>query len=444
MGATDVHPGRIPWVLRAVLLVALMVGTLQPAWANVARVGRVHSAMPSQRSTLGAAPRSLRLAVARTLGPDAGETAPGAQEAKLTAPDGLRGDAFAWSVALSKSTAIVGAPFKVFPGPHTYGAAYVFVRSKSGTWSYQAELTASDPAENDHFGYSVAFSGYTAVVGAPYRDVGPNQAAGAAYVFVRSKSGTWVQQTKLTAPGGAADDHFGYSVAMSKSTALIGAPEEISGDGAAYVFDRSDQGIWSLTTTLVASDPSPQSKFGWAVALSGSHAMVTSPTNDVVPAGAAYAFTRSKAGTWSQEDELTGSWGSFGLSVALSKTTAIVGSPVENSFEGAAYAYVHTKSGWALQATLTASDGAASDQFGYAVGFSGSTSVVGAPYHAATGSAYEFVRSRGTWFPGPELAPLDGVSGDRFGWSVAVSGMLTVVGTPWKDTTTGAAYVFSF
>lgn len=70
---------------------------------------------------------------------------------------------------------------------------------------------------------SVAVSGDTALVGAPYCDVAGNVVAGAAYVFVRS-GGAWVAQAKLTAADGAALDIFGYSVALSGDTALIGAP----------------------------------------------------------------------------------------------------------------------------------------------------------------------------------------------------------------------------
>lgn len=49
--------------------------------------------------------------------------------------------------------------------------------------SQLAELTASDGAADDSFGYSVAVSGKTAVVGAPYHQVGSNADEGAAYVF---------------------------------------------------------------------------------------------------------------------------------------------------------------------------------------------------------------------------------------------------------------------
>ena len=101
------------------------------------------------------------------------------------------------------------------------GSAYVFTRSGT-TWTQQAKLTASDGAADDYFGYSVALSGDTALVGAYWDDVGANYDQGSAYVFTRSGT-TWTQQAKLTASDGAAGDHFGHSVALSGDTALVGA-----------------------------------------------------------------------------------------------------------------------------------------------------------------------------------------------------------------------------
>src|SRR5207237_5892128 len=98
----------------------------------------------------------------------------------------------------------------------------------------RAELTASDGAAKDYFGYSVAISDATAVVGAYNK----NSATGAAFVFVRSGT-TWTQQAVLTASDGSAGDQFGLAVGIAGSTALIGAGNKNSSTGAAYVFVRS-------------------------------------------------------------------------------------------------------------------------------------------------------------------------------------------------------------
>ena len=148
------------------------------------------------------------------------------RSARLTASDHARGDQFGYSAAISGSTAVVGAYAK----NSSTGAAYVFVHSGTG-WSQQAKLTAPDGAAGDQFGYSAAISGTTAVVGAP----GKNSFTGAAYVFVRSGT-AWSQQAELTASDAAVNDEFGWSVAISGTTAVLSAPLTNSEAGAAYVF----------------------------------------------------------------------------------------------------------------------------------------------------------------------------------------------------------------
>jgi hypothetical protein len=140
---------------------------------------------------------------------------------KLLAGDGAAGDYFGASVAVSGNTAIIGAYGDDDKGSGS-GTAYVFVRAADGTWSQQAKLTADDGASWDVFGCSVAVSGDTAVIGA-YADDDKGSASGSTYVFVRATGGAWSQQAKLTADDGAASDWFGYSVAVSGDTAVIGA-----------------------------------------------------------------------------------------------------------------------------------------------------------------------------------------------------------------------------
>jgi FG-GAP repeat len=366
------------------------------------------------------------------------------QQAKLTASDGVMGDAFASSVSISGSTVVVGAYTKASVLGIFIGAAYVFVRSGT-TWSQQAELAASDGVSNDLFGISVAISGSTAVVGAT-----ENVAArgdGAAYVFVRSGT-NWTQQAKLTAADGALfGDGFGFSVAFSGSVVVVGAPFKNSGTGAAYVFVASG-GTWSQQAELTAADGAANDWFGWSVAISadinsptGLHVVVGAPSKNS-SAGAAYLYLASGT-TWSQQAKLTASDGasgdSFGDSVAVSGSTEVVGAKGKNSNTGAAYVFGPP----AQQAELTASDATAGEDFGETVAISGSTAVVGAPAkNTLAGAAYVFVRSGTIWSEQGKLIAADNASRDEFGWSVAVSGSTAVVGAFAKNLSTGAAYVF--
>ena len=253
-----------------------------------------------------------------------------------------------------------------------------------GTWTQQAELTASDAAIGDGFGSSVALSGTTALVGAPYR----NYRTGAAYVF-SGAGGTWTQQAELTASDAAIGDYFGSSVALSGSTALVGAAGH-NRTGAAYVFNGAG-GTWTQQAELTASDAATGDGFGSSVVLSGSTALVGAYYRNSYT-GAAYVFSGA-GGTWTQQAELTASDAAigdyFGLSVALSGSTALVGAAGHKFNTGAAYVFNGAGGTWTQQAELTASDAAIGDQFGL-VALSGTTALVGAPGHNNTGAAYVF------------------------------------------------------
>src|SRR5215468_5026307 len=168
-------------------------------------------------------------------------------ETKVTASDGVVGNLFGFSVALSEdaSTVVVGADQELVQG--AAGKAYVYVRSGS-TWSEQAKLTPSDGAGGDHFGFLLAISGNTVVVGAPGHAAG----AGQAYVYVRSGT-TWSEQAKLKASDGAAGDALGWFVGISGDTAIVGAPFHQADTGQAYVYVRSGT-TWSEQAKLKASD----------------------------------------------------------------------------------------------------------------------------------------------------------------------------------------------
>ena len=386
------------------------------------------------------------------------------QQAKLTASDGAANDYFGYSVALAGDTALVGAPSK--DGLYaSQGAAYVFVRSGT-TWSPQRKLTASDGAANDEFGTSVALSGDTALVGADRADVSGNADQGAAYVFVRSGT-SWNQQAKLTASDGAANDYFGWSVALSGDTALVGAYwADVGGNadqGAAYVFGRSGTS-WNQQAKLTAPDGAADDYFGGSVALSGDTALVGAYLADVsgnVDQGAAYVFVPDpNTGAWNQQQKLTTTDGAagdlFGLSVALAGDTALVGAPYKNDtfqWQGVAYVFVRSGASWNPKARLTASDGAAYDEFGVSVALAGDAALVGAPFadvggNANQGAAYVFGRSGANWSEQAKLTAPDGASGDLFGWSVALSGDTALVGAIRADvggnTDQGAAYVYRF
>jgi hypothetical protein len=175
-------------------------------------------------------------------------------------------------------------------------------------------------------------------------------------------------------------------------------------------------------------------------------------------AGSAYVFVRSGT-SWTEQAKLTASDAaasdSFGYSVSVSDDTAVVGAHHDDheggTDAGSAYAFWRSARGWTEQAKLTASDAAGSDFFGWSVGLSGDTAVVGAHVdnHAGSsdaGSAYVFARNGAGWTEQTKLTASDADDLDYFGISVALSGDTTVVGTRGDDHQggfdAGSAYVF--
>jgi streptogramin lyase len=323
------------------------------------------------------------------------------------------------------------------------------------TWTQQQELTASDGASQDVFGYSVSVSGNTALIGAPSRTINSNADQGAAYVFVRG-GGVWTEQMELTAKDGAANDSFGISVSVSGNTAVIGADGKNSSRGAAYVFVSDGLG-WTQQQELTASDGAPGDDFGISVSVSGNTAVIGAPfktINSNADQGAAYVFAGSATESWTPNEQyrLTATDGvpgdDFGISVSVSGNTAVIGAYGKNSSQGAAYVFVFNGKAWAQQPELTANDGAGGDDFGASVSVSGNTAVIGAPgktinSNANQGAAYVLARdAAGAWTWQQKLTASDGMARDSFGSSVSASGDTAVIGAFHRNYYSGAAYMF--
>jgi hypothetical protein len=380
------------------------------------------------------------------------------QAQKLASSDGAAGDYFGEAVALSNGIAMTGA-IAATVGSNTYqGAVYAF--AQTGSQFEEQKFTASDGADGDRFGISVAIDGDTALVGALLAAVTGHSAQGAAYVFERSGE-TWSEVQKLVATDGAAFDRFGASVALEGDTALIGGWGAVGQRGAAWVFTRSG-GTWSQQARLDASDGATNDFLGQSVALSGDTAIAGAWGADIggnAEQGAAYIFTRSGT-TWSQQAKLTAADGmpndSFGQTVSLDGDTALAGSPFakvgDNFLQGAAYVFTRSGTTWSLQTKLTADDGQPLDRLGFAVALDGNTalcSALGASFDNETnrGAAYLFTFAGGNWTQQAKVGASDGVPFDDFGQSVALAGDTAVVGadfaTVGKNTFQGAAYVFA-
>ncbi|HXM21637.1 MAG TPA: hypothetical protein VN948_10280 [Terriglobales bacterium] len=220
------------------------------------------------------------------------------QTAKLTASDGLTGDQLGYSVSISSNTVVAGAPLATVGAIQAPGAMYVFMKPAGG-WANStqtAKLSASDGRPNDYLGYSVSADGNTVLGGATFATGGPHDSDGAAYVYVEPPSG-WVnmnETAKLTAPNDGTGA-LGFSVALDNNIAVAGAPyinygQNFAG-GAAYVFVKPKSG-WatgSSKTKLVGSDAKFSAEMGSSIAVDG-HTVVAGAPAINRDTGAAYVF----------------------------------------------------------------------------------------------------------------------------------------------------------
>ncbi len=358
---------------------------------------------------------------------------------KLWPTDGAGDDQFAYSVAISGTIAVVGARDDDDNGTYS-GSAYLF---DTITGEQLFKLLPSDGAEEDWFGTSVAMSGTTAVVDA-YKDDDNGENSGSAYLFDTT---TGLQLFKLLPDDGAANDQFGHAVAISGTTAIVAAiydDDNGGASGSAYLFD---------TTTglqlhkLLPNDGAGGDYFGSSVAISGTTAIVGASSDDDNGywSGSAYLFDTI---TGEQLFKLLpndgGSFDQFGWSVSISGTTAIVGAPLSESKgreTGSAYLF-DTTTGQQV-AKLRPNDGRKNDYFGVSVAINGITAIVGAEgdddrgHHS--GSAYIFNTTNGQ--QAAKVVPIDGKEDDLFGWSVSISGTTALVGA-YANEDKGSAYVF--
>ena len=358
-------------------------------------------------------------------------------ETKLLIPDSTGGDHFGESVGISGGVAVVGAPDHDTPASGC-GSAYVFGLAGGAP---DHKLTAPGAAGGDEFGMSVGVSGDVAVIGAPGADL--------AYLY-NVTSGAYLRA--LAGTDTASSDAFGCSVAIDGNRAIVGAYKDddgFSGAGSAYLFDVT---TGNQLHKLTALDPGFNDYFGRSVAISGGVAIVGAAENDDAgtSSGSAYLFDVASGAQLKKLLALdAGGSDKFGCAVAISGGVAIVGAYQDDDppmDSGSAYLF-DVATGNQLD-KLTADDAASTDFFGYAVAISGNLAVVGAYQDddagTTSGSAYLFEVSTGDQID--KMVASDGAGGDRLGFSVAVSGGRGITGAKFDDdpqSGAGTAYIFS-
>ncbi len=343
------------------------------------------------------------------------------------------------------------------------GAVSVFLRT-GATWAQQQRILPSGLDKYDEFGWSVALSGDTLVVGSPGEDtlIGGSE-SGSVYVFTRS-AGVWTEQQKLLGSNVGVNSRFGYAVAVEGDTLIASAPREnvdgVSRAGSVYVFTRSGS-TWTQQARLKVAGAVADDILGTSVDLSGNYAVIGAEAADTptgADAGAAYVFLRSGV-NWTFQLRLLSPapviGGEFGRSVAIDGGTIAVSDHARDNATGRVVVFTGATTVWPVQQTLAASGGQPVDFFGHAVALRGDVLFIGA-YQADLntnvdrGAAYSFLRTSNVWaqvdkFFASDASTTGGT--ERFGFGVALSPSVAVAGAPLDEngalSDAGAAYVFN-
>ena len=342
-------------------------------------------------------------------------------------------DRFGSAVAISGDTAIVGANVKNV----RQGAAYVFVR-QNGVWAQTQKLTASDAADENYFGSSVAIDGDYLAVGAYLR----NKTKGAVYVYKRV-GGVWTEQQILTITSGFTYDYFGFCISMSGDTLVASADGQARNRGAAYVFVRKDD-VWSQTQRLTASDGEAADTFSWSLSLSGDNLLIGAHGKKA-NTGQAYLFQRSR-GIFTEKQKFVASDAAkdnyYGLSVSMSGNVAAIGALGHRANEGVVYVYELVGGVW-KESQVAGKDAGSSLYLGTSIFLRGDTLIASASDKAkGAGFVVVFGQADGQWTERLRLTRENGSLDDKFGFTMALGEGAAILGCTTFDQFRGAAYLY--
>ena len=377
-------------------------------------------------------------------------------EIKILPSDGAAGDRFgAWYVSLNGNTALIGAYLDDDNGADS-GSAYIF-RYNGSDWVQEQKLLAFDGAANDEFGKALSVNGDTAFVGS-FLDDDNGADSGSVYVF-RYNGINWVFEQKLRATDGDAGDGFGRYLDVKGSLAVVGAKfddDNGADSGSVYVF-RYNGINWVEEQKLTASDGAADDYFGFTPSISGNVVVVGSPGDDDMGdgSGSAYVF-RYNGINWVEEQKLIASDGFAGA--RLGEETFVDGNTVlvscsrdddRGAGSGSVYVFRYDGISWKEVQKLIGSDTAAGDLFSSTPSISGDVLVVGAHFDddhgSQSGSAYVFRWNGSSWVEDQKLLASDGDADDYYGGRLSISGDFILVSASRNDDNgndSGSVYIY--
>ena len=367
----------------------------------------------------------------------------GDNEVKITASDGAAVDRFGFSVAIGNNKIVIGAYSDDNSNGFDAGAVYVY--DLDGT--NETKITASDGAADDQFGHSVAVGSNKIAVGVP-RDHNSN-GSDAGTVYVYDLDGT--NETKITASDGADNDRFGHSIAIDNGKIVVGAfnasntSGAFDGEGAVYVYNLDGTGQVKITS----SDAATNQQFGSRVAIGNNKIAVTrnllSGQTDLMSAYV-YDLDGSNELKISASDATVGD--KFATSVAIGNNKIVVGArDRDGNATNSGSIYVYNLDG-TDELIISASDGGIFGEFGADMKVENGKIIVGArtlTVGTVTGAGAVYVYNLdGTGEV--KITASDGAQSDFIGRQIAAGNGKIVVGSGLIDigsnSSQGAAYVY--
>ncbi len=380
-------------------------------------------------------------------------------EQKLLAPEGKPGDYFGFSIALDRTTAVVGAPYGGRgPNFNSFGVVLVYELGTRG-WELAQEIEPTDGDPGMAFGHSVGVSRRWLVVGAPYYDEATVHDAGATYVYERLDSG-WVFHQKLRATGTVMTaSRMGYSVAVDGDWLVTGVPGWSPlgppSPGNAYVWRFQDE--WQVQGNLFGAGcfDNTSANLGASVALSGTTVLAGAPQWNwwivcpTVPSYGGGAFVRTFDGALMfQALPNPGPGPDFGEAVAVSGSRAMIGAPQHSNGSlgsGAVYAYEKShnpRPRLNLTQTLEHPEATPAGKFGMAIAMSGEDALVLAFEAPKTVVGYHYRYGETSWVLAGKLS-IVGEAPYKSSALAAISGVHAMIGMPQDDPACSSLYMCS-
>ncbi|MBK6994070.1 MAG: HYR domain-containing protein [Lewinellaceae bacterium] len=376
-------------------------------------------------------------------------------QTKLFASDPANANQYGQSVDMKGDWGIVGSNQNV--AGEQRGTAYILHRdAASGTWGQATQLFPDNSSLGDvFFGEKVAIGNGFCAVSARLDDENGVD-AGAVYIFKYNgpNPGDWTFYQKIL--GTTAGEQIGSSLDYFNELLLVGATQnaDVAAEaGAAYLFAQVPIGTgnWNLVKKLAAPDSDLGDHFGYDVAVSGNHAVVTAKDDDEqgIDAGAAYVFGKDQGGAdnWGLIKKLLASDGeandNFGVSVDLDGAWAVIGAHRDDDKgpeSGSAYIFYQNDGGinnWGRHTKLTDYNGAKGEQFGYDVSIDGDYIAVGARwervFQSRAGAIFVYHKVDNGWGEFARLTDPANLYNDQLGSSVVIDNFSIMAGIPGED-----------